>query len=179
MLSLSAFELYSRWVPLVIKFFIPDQTTHNSSYTACKQLFIASLFLTDFFWQIPLVSRQDLLETTTGNIFDLISNDVQRIEQAPVPFTSLLFKTPLELIAVVCLLLYLIGWQPLMGVLFILMLIPVCMIISYFCAKLRKKTAKVTDRRISQMSEVVCGIRALKAHAWEENYKDKVQEVRR
>lgn len=40
-------------------------------------------------------------------------------------FASLLFKTPLELIAVVCLLLYLIGWQPLMGVLFILMLIPV------------------------------------------------------
>ena len=109
----------------------------------------------------------------------MISNDVQRIEQAPVPFTSLLFKTPLELIAVVCLLLYLIGWQPLMGVLFILMLIPVCMIISYFCAKLRKRTAKVTDRRISQMSEVVCGIRALKAHAWEENYKEKVQEVRR
>ena len=140
---------------------------------------IHSLFLTEFFWQIPLVSRQDLLETTTGNIFDLISNDVQRIEQAPVPFTSLLFKTPLELIAVVCLLLYLIGWQPLMGVLFILMLIPVCMIISYFCAELRKKTAKVTDRRISQMSEVVCGIRALKAHAWEENYKEKVQEVRR
>ena len=109
----------------------------------------------------------------------MISNDVQRIEQAPVPFTSLLFKTPLELIAVVCLLLYLIGWQPLMGVLFILMLIPVCMIISYFCAELRKNTAKVTDRRISQMSEVVCGIRALKAHAWEENYKDRVQEVRR
>ena len=56
-----------------------------------------------------------------------------------MPFTSLLFKTPLELITVVCLLLYLIGWQPLMGVLFILMLIPVGMIISYFCAWLGRK----------------------------------------
>ena len=165
-LGVSGYKIFHSW------------SDHSQFHLYCKQLFIVCFKLI-FFWQIPLVSRQDLLETTTGNIFDLISNDVQRIEQAPLPFTGLLFKTPLELIAVVCLLLYLIGWQPLMGVLFILMLIPVCMIISYFCAELRKKTAKVTDRRISQMSEVVCGIRALKAHAWEENYKEKVQEVRR
>ena len=33
MLCLSGFELYSPWVPLVIEFFIPDETTHNSTYT--------------------------------------------------------------------------------------------------------------------------------------------------
>ena len=53
------------------------------------------------------------------------------------------------------------------------------MIISSFCARLREETAEVTDRRISLMNELVSGIRAIKTHAWEDNYREKVQEVRR
>lgn len=66
-----------------------------------------------------------------------------------------------------------------MGVLFLIMLIPSVIIISSFCAELRKKTAELTDRRISLMNELVSGIRALKAHAWEEIYREKVKDVRR
>ena len=66
-----------------------------------------------------------------------------------------------------------------MGVLFLMALIPCIMIISSVCAQLRRKTAEVTDRRLSLMNELVSGIRAIKTHAWEENYRDKVQEVRR
>ena len=84
----------------------------------------------------------------------------------------------LELAAVVYLLLYLIGWQPVTGILFLLLLLPCFVIISAFCAKLRQDTAVVTDRRISLMNELVTGIRALKTHAWEDNYREKVEEVR-
>ena len=84
----------------------------------------------------------------------------------------------LELAAVVFLLLYLIGWQPIMGILFLVMLLPCFVVISARCAQLRQDTAEVTDRRISLMNELVTGIRALKTHAWEENYRVKVQEVR-
>ena len=66
-----------------------------------------------------------------------------------------------------------------MGVLFLIALIPCVMKISSACARLRQATAEVTDRRISLMNELVFGIRALKTHAWEENYRQKVQEVRR
>ena len=84
-----------------------------------------------------------------------------------------------ELMAVVCLLLYLIGWQALMGVLFLIALIPCMNILSSICAQIRDETAEVTDRRISLMNELVSGIRALKAHAWEEYYRKKIQDVRR
>jgi len=40
------------------------------------------------------------------------------------------------------------------------------------------KTAKVTDQRLSVVNEMVTGIRALKTHAWEKNYRKKIQEVR-
>jgi len=58
-------------------------------------------------------------------------------------------------------------------------LIPCVTKISSVCARLREETAEVTDRRISLMNELVTGIRALKTHAWEENYREKVEEVRR
>ena len=85
----------------------------------------------------------------------------------------------IEFIAIVCLLLIFIGWQTVMGILFLIMVVPCVMIISSICAELRLKTAEVTDRRISLMNELVSGIRVLKAHAWEENYREKVQVVRR
>lgn len=128
--------------------------------------------------QIPLISQQNLRKTTTGNVIHLISNDVQRIELAPRwIFTA--FMSILELAAVVCLLLYLIGWQPVTGILFLLLLLPCFVVISALCAQLRRDTAVVTDRRISLMNELVSGIRALKTHAWEDNFREKVQEVRR
>ena len=66
-----------------------------------------------------------------------------------------------------------------MGILFLIMVMPCVMIISSVYAQLRQETAEVTDRRISLMNELLSGIRVLKTHAWEENYREKVQEVRR
>ena len=129
--------------------------------------------------QILLISQQRLRDRTTGNIIDLISNDVQRIETAPLRIVIGFFLAVPEFVAVVCLLWYFIGWQTLMGVLFLVALIPCMMMISSICARLRDESAEVTDRRISLMNELVSGIRALKAHAWEEYYREKVQEVRR
>ena len=128
--------------------------------------------------QIPLISQQRLLETTTGNVVDLISNDVQRMEMAPRWICTASLPV-FEFVTVVFLLLFFIGWQTIMGILFLFMVIPCVIIISGLCAQLRQETAEVTDRRISLMNELVSGIRALKAHAWEENYREKVQEVRR
>ena len=128
--------------------------------------------------QIPLISQQRLLETTTGNVIDLISNDVQRMELAPRWICTALLPV-FEFVTVVILLLSFIGWQTIIGILFLLAVIPCIMVISGICAQLRQDTAEATDRRISLMNELVSGIRAVKAHAWEENYRKKVQEVRR
>ena len=46
-----------------------------------------------------------------------------------------------ELMAAACLLLYLIGWQTLMGVLFLIALIPCMNILSSICAQMRDETA--------------------------------------
>ena len=74
---------------------------------------------------------------------------------------------------------YLIGWQALMGVIFLCLLLPYFAGLSYAGAALRRRTAAVSDCRISLMNQVVSGIRAIKTHAWEDEYREKIKDTRR
>ena len=65
-----------------------------------------------------------------------------------------------------------------MGVAFLVLQVPCVIKISSVCARLRLTTAQITDQRLSVVSEMVTGIRALKTYAWEQNYKKKIQELR-
>ena len=64
-------------------------------------------------------------------------------------------------------------------VIFMLFLLPYFAVMSYFSAKLRLRTAAVSDQRISLMNQVVSGIRAIKTHAWEDEYREKIKHTRR
>lgn len=111
-------------------------------------------------------------------MIDLISNDLQRIESVPLKLTyimALLVDIPL----IVCLMVYMIGWQALTGVLFLLTATAFMLTVSSFCGKIRRQIAELSDRRIALMDEVVTGIRLIKTHAWEDIYREKVKELRR
>ena len=73
----------------------------------------------------------------------------------------------------------LIGWQAVTGVFLMCILMPYFAVLSYANAKLRLRTATVSDQRISLMNQVVSGIRAVKTHAWEDEYRRKIKHVRR
>ena len=83
------------------------------------------------------------------------------------------------LVVIAVLLVYLIGWQSLMGVFFMCLLVPYFAGLSYLSAALRLRTASLSDRRISLMNQVVSGIRAIKTRAWEDEYRKKIQHTRR
>ena len=108
----------------------------------------------------------------------LISNDVQRMEEAPKALIRL-WSAPLDLIVSASLLWYFVGWQALVGLVILLLFVPFTVFLAHIGGKLRKKTAAVTDRRILLMNEVVSAIRAVKTNAWEWIYRDKIREIRR
>ena len=137
---------------------------------------LTAIFLSVF--QTSLLSKQTLSEFTTGQVIDLVSNDVQRMELAPM-FIYHTVITFFEIPVVTCLVLYLIGWQALMGVLLLSLLIPYLAQLSSFNAELRERTAVVSDQRISFMNEAVSGIRAIKTQAWENEYQDRIKHTRR
>ncbi|XP_027046338.1 multidrug resistance-associated protein 4-like [Pocillopora damicornis] len=126
-----------------------------------------------------LLSKKTLLRFTAGRLFDLISNDVKRMEEETVNiFFSGVFAVPVY--AGATFLIYnLIGWQAVTGVFLLCILMPYFAVLSYANAKLRLRTAAVSDERISLMNQVVSGIRAVKMHAWEDEYGRKIKNVRR
>ena len=73
---------------------------------------------------------------------------------------------------------YIIGWQAVTGVFFLCILMPYFAVWSYANTKLRLGTATVSDQRISLMNQVVSGIGAVKTHAWEDEYGQKIKHIR-
>ena len=130
-------------------------------------------------FQTLRLSKPGLLKFTTGHVIDLISNDVQRLEEDTVKWIFLDAFSSLKLVMVMVLLVYFIGWQALMGVFFPCLLVPYFAGLSYVSSELRLRTAAVSDQRISLMNQVVSGIRAIKAHAWEDEYREKIKYTRR
>ena len=126
-----------------------------------------------------LFEKDVLLEFSIGRVIDLVTNDVQRLEEEVIMWFSFGALAFIDIVVAAPLLVYFIGWQALMGVIFLCLLAPYFAGLSYTGAALRLRTAAVSDRRISLMNQVVSGIRAIKTHAWENEYREKIKNTRR
>lgn len=131
------------------------------------------------FLQVLLLNKDTLLRFSTGQVIDLVSNDVQRIEGDTFQLFFLGIRSIVELLTVTFFLVYLIGWQAVMGIVLLCMCLPYVAGLSYAGAVLRLRTAAVTDHRITLINQVVSGIRAIKSNVWEDEYRGKIKNVRR
>ncbi|XP_061829600.2 ATP-binding cassette sub-family C member 4 [Nerophis lumbriciformis] len=117
-------------------------------------------------------------KTTTGQIVNLLSNDVNRFDDVTI-FIHFLWVGPLQAAVVVGLLWQEIGPSCLAGMVVILFLMPVQTLFGRLFSKFRSKMAVLTDCRIRTMNEVVSGIRIIKMYAWEKPFAALVSDVRR
>lgn len=124
------------------------------------------------------MSRCGLEATSSGNTINLVSNDAQKIEKS-LNSIGFMLVAPLEIITTLSILWYLIGWKALAGASFFIVLVAFQMLMARKAANLRKKAATFTDKRLVVMNEVISGIRAVKMHAWEWNFRDIVCDLRR
>ena len=114
----------------------------------------------------------------SGNTINLVSNDAQKIEKS-LQQLGYVLSAPLESIASLVILWYLIGWQALVGVALFFVLVAFQILMARKAAKLREKAAAFTDERLVVMNEIISGIRAVKMYAWEWNFRDVVGDLRR
>ncbi|XP_064413746.1 multidrug resistance-associated protein 4 isoform X2 [Latimeria chalumnae] len=117
-------------------------------------------------------------KTTTGQIVNLLSNDVNKFDQFTL-FLHFLWIGPLEAIIVTVLLWHEIGPSCIAGMLILLFLMPIQTCIGRLFSSLRSKTAVFTDSRIKTMNEVISGIRIIKMYAWEKPFAELVHDIRR
>uniref|UniRef100_A0A5F9DCU3 Multidrug resistance-associated protein 4 n=1 Tax=Oryctolagus cuniculus TaxID=9986 RepID=A0A5F9DCU3_RABIT len=124
------------------------------------------------------LSNMAMGKTTTGQIVNLLSNDVNKFDQVTI-FLHFLWAGPLQAVAVTALLWMEIGVSCLAGMAVLLILLPLQSCIGKLFSSLRSKTAAFTDARIRTMNEVITGIRIIKMYAWEKSFAELIASLRR
>uniref|UniRef100_A0A8C5J7S6 Multidrug resistance-associated protein 4 n=1 Tax=Junco hyemalis TaxID=40217 RepID=A0A8C5J7S6_JUNHY len=124
------------------------------------------------------LSNVAMAKTTTGQIVNLLSNDVNKFDQVTI-FLHFLWAGPLQAIAVTVLLWMEIGPSCLAGMAVLIILLPVQTCIGRLFSSLRSKTAALTDVRIRTMNEVISGMKIIKMYAWEKSFAELVNGLRR
>ncbi|XP_067116274.1 ATP-binding cassette sub-family C member 4-like isoform X2 [Osmerus mordax] len=124
------------------------------------------------------LSSSAMGRTTTGQIVNLLSNDVNRFDEVTVNL-HYLWLGPLQVAGVSVLLWYEVGPSCLAGIAVIVLLVPLQTLVGRLFGIFRSQTAVLTDNRIRTMNEVVSGIRIIKMYAWEKPFSALVHEVRR
>ncbi|XP_029302439.1 multidrug resistance-associated protein 4-like isoform X1 [Cottoperca gobio] len=124
------------------------------------------------------LSSSAMGKTTTGQIVNLLSNDVNKFDDVTI-FLHFLWVGPLQAATVVGLLWLEIGPSCLAGMVVLMILMPMQTMFGRLFSKFRSKTAVLTDDRIRTMNEVVSGMRIIKMYAWEKPFAALVSEVRR
>ncbi|XP_061290366.1 ATP-binding cassette sub-family C member 4-like isoform X2 [Bos javanicus] len=124
------------------------------------------------------LSSSAMGKTTTGQIVNLLSNDVNKFDQVTM-FLHYLWVGPLQAIIVTALLWMEIGMSCLAGmaILVVILLLQSC--IWKLFSSLWSKTTALTDNRIQTISEIITGIRTIKMYAWEKSFIDLITRLRR
>ncbi|TKS67158.1 Multidrug resistance-associated protein 4 [Collichthys lucidus] len=117
-------------------------------------------------------------KTTTGQIVNLLSNDVNKFDEVTL-YLHFLWIGPLQAVTVIVLLMYAIGPSCLAGMAVFFIMMPVQTMFGRLFSALRAETAVLTDDRIRTMNEVISGIRVIKMYGWEKPFAALVDEVRR
>lgn len=112
------------------------------------------------------LSKTALRETTAGQVVNLISNDVGRLDLAMI-FIHYLWMGPVETVVITYLIWREIGNASFLGVAFMLLFVPLQGYLGKKTSVLRLRTALRTDERVRLMNEIVQGIQVIKMYAWE------------
>lgn len=125
------------------------------------------------------LSQSAMSKTTVGQMVNLLSNDVNRFDQA---FTMLpyLVMAPLQALIILSLLAsYYLGVYPtLAATATILLYVALQTAMGRWFGRLRMKTARRTDERVRLMNEIVSSIRVIKMYCWERSFEKLVTEAR-
>ncbi|CAJ1079463.1 multidrug resistance-associated protein 4 [Xyrichtys novacula] len=134
----------------------------------CHMIYRKALFL----------DSKALAKTTTGQIVNLLSNDVNKFDEMTL-YLHFMWIVPLQAATVLILLMYAIGPSCLAGMAVLFILMPLQTMFGHLFSSLRAETAVLTDDRIRTMNEVISGIRVIKMYGWEKPFAALVHEVRR
>lgn len=135
--------------------------------------------LTSLLFQKSLIlSAESKSKYATGDIVNLVSTDVDRIQQITQNIQTIVVA-PIELILCLVSLYYLVGWKPTLASFAVLsILVPLNSFVIKVLKRLRKSQMKFTDLRSRTINDILTSIKSIKLYSWEEPMNKKLQDVR-
>lgn len=124
------------------------------------------------------LSKNALGDTTAGQVVNLLSNDVSRLDLS-IMFVHYLWVGPVETMIVSYLMYREIGVSAFVGVAFMLSFIPLQGYLGKKTSQFRLITALKTDERVRLMNEIIQGIQVIKMYAWEKPFGKLVELARK
>ena len=118
-----------------------------------------------------------LVNTTTGQIVNLVSNDAFKLEYSAT-FVYFLVVAPIIGSIVTAILIWQIGVSAIPGCLALFLLVPVQALFSRRFARVRKATIGFTDQRVKTLKEILVGSQIVKMYNWEKPLEKTVSEFR-
>ncbi|XP_014467785.1 PREDICTED: multidrug resistance-associated protein 4-like [Dinoponera quadriceps] len=116
------------------------------------------------------LSRTSLSQTGTGQIVNLLSNDVLRFDQLSI-YLNYIWIMPIQLVTVTYIMWQKIGISTFVGVgMLLIITLPIQGTFSLLSRNIRASIAVLTDRRVQLMSELIAGIQVVKMYAWEKPF---------
>ncbi|KAH9501409.1 Multidrug resistance-associated protein 4 [Dermatophagoides farinae] len=115
--------------------------------------------------------------TTVGQILNLISNDVTRVDQF-CNYACYIIISPIIFIIRMYICYIYVGPYCFIGLFLLLLVIPMNLLTGRIFQLLRTKVAKTSDTRLRIISDIIKGIRVIKMYAWEDHFSSLIDDAR-
>jgi len=114
---------------------------------------------------------------SSGQVVNLAGSDADRFLMACL-FGPYLWWGPIYTIGVLILGIRIVGPSFLAGFSLLLIFVPLQFYLSYRFATLRSKVARITDGRVTLVSQAVGGARVMKMSGWETQFEERIETIR-
>ncbi|GIX88296.1 multidrug resistance-associated protein 1 [Caerostris darwini] len=138
---------------------------------------VRTALVTAIYKKSLVLSSSARKESTVGEIVNLMSVDSQRFMDL-MTYLNLVWSAPLQIVVALLMLFNILGLSVLSGLFASIVLIPINALLASQIKKRQVKQMKYKDERVKLVNEVLSGIKVLKLYAWEEAFKDKINQIR-
>ncbi|EDO48176.1 predicted protein [Nematostella vectensis] len=123
-------------------------------------------------------SSSKISDVMSGHVINLFATDVQSFRYGITAIPGLVMA-PIIIATTATVMVWLAGWPALVGLAMSVGYIAIQSVVVKLCEYYREKTVKVTDQRVTLVSQIISGIRVIKMNAWETPYYAALNRIRR